>query len=210
MPRALTCLALVVGTLVATAGAAWARDLGTLGPTYAIAEPDLLRFITQRVQAAEASGELQQVRQSAQQRLRNQVENPPALDQITTATERRSFHHDPSIVVEHPVTDAEGRILVAPGTRLNPLDVVRLSQPLLFLDARDARQQAFAEKALAQHQGRIKTILTGGSYLELMRRWQRPVFHDQDGSITQRLGIRHVPALVVQEGSRLRIEESPP
>lgn len=195
--------------LLAT-GSACARELGTLGPTYAIAEPDLLAFIAERVRAAQASGELQRVQRQAQQRLRDQVENPPALQHLRTATERRITHFDPSIAVEQPITDADGRILVAPGTRLNPLDIVSLSQPLLFLDARDERQVAFAQAQWGLHQGRLKTILTGGSYLAMMRRWQRQVFHDQDGSITERLGIRSVPALVVQDGRRLRIEELPP
>jgi conjugal transfer pilus assembly protein TraW len=53
----------------------------------------------------------------------------------------------------------------------------------------------------------VKVILTGGSYLDLMRRWQRPVFYDQQGSLTTKLGIRQVPALVTQDGRRLRIDE---
>jgi conjugal transfer pilus assembly protein TraW len=52
-------------------------------------------------------------------------------------------------------------------------------------------------------------ILTGGSYLDLMRRWKRPVFFDQQGTLTDKLGIRHVPALVTQDGKRLKIEEIP-
>jgi conjugal transfer pilus assembly protein TraW len=54
---------------------------------------------------------------------------------------------------------------------------------------------------------KVKVILTGGSYLELMRRWNHPVFFDQQGQLTAKLGIRHVPALVSQEGRRLRIDE---
>ena len=53
----------------------------------------------------------------------------------------------------------------------------------------------------------VKVILTGGSYLDLMRRWQRPVFYDQQGNLTTKLGIRQVPALVTQDGRRLRIDE---
>jgi len=53
----------------------------------------------------------------------------------------------------------------------------------------------------------VKVILTGGSYLDLMRRWRRPVFYDQQGNLTTKLGIRHVPALVTQDGRRLQIDE---
>jgi conjugal transfer pilus assembly protein TraW len=56
---------------------------------------------------------------------------------------------------------------------------------------------------------KLKVILTGGSYLDLMRRWKRPVFFDQQGTLTEKLGIRHVPALVTQDGKRLKIEEIP-
>ena len=40
-----------------------------------------------------------------------------------------------------------------------------------------------------------------------MRRWKRPVYFDQHGQLVERLGIRHLPALVSQDGKRLRIDE---
>jgi conjugal transfer pilus assembly protein TraW len=40
-----------------------------------------------------------------------------------------------------------------------------------------------------------------------MRLWRRPVYYDQQGQLVEKLGIRHVPALVSQEGRRLRIDE---
>ena len=55
--------------------------------------------------------------------------------------------------------------------------------------------------------GGIKPILTGGSYLDLMKSWRIPVYYDQHGVLTRRLGIAQVPALVSQEGWRLRIDE---
>ena len=53
----------------------------------------------------------------------------------------------------------------------------------------------------------MKPILVGGSYLDLMKSWRTPVFYDQDGLLIKRLGIQHVPAIVSQEGLRLRIDE---
>ena len=82
-----------------------------------------------------------------------------------------------------------------------------LSRPLLFIDARDKAQLDQAQRLLADRQGQIKLILTGGSYLDLMRRWKLAVFYDQQGHLTTQLGIRHVPALVTQDGNRLRIDE---
>jgi len=57
--------------------------------------------------------------------------------------------------------------------------------------------------------GRIKPIVTGGSYMNLMRRWKLAVYYDQEGALAKKLGIHAVPALVFQEGKRLRIDELP-
>ena len=81
---------------------------------------------------------------------------------ITKATKARSFYYDPSIVVPYAITDADGRLIVAPGTRVNPLDTVSLSKQLLFIDARDPAQVGRAKRFLDERGGRLKVILTGG------------------------------------------------
>ena len=86
-------------------------------------------------------------------------------------------------------------------------EVVSLSRHLLFFDARDPRQVKHARELNGRYAGRIKPILTGGSYLDLMKAWRVPVYYDQSGTLTRRFGIRQVPALVSQEGLRLRIDE---
>ena len=42
---------------------------------------------------------------------------------------------------------------------------------------------------------------------DLMKAWRIPVYYDQAGTLTRRFGIRQVPALVSQDGLRLRIDE---
>jgi conjugal transfer pilus assembly protein TraW len=90
---------------------------------------------------------------------------------------------------------------------VNPLDIVSLSRHLFFFDARDAGQLARAREVLERYQGKVKLILTGGSHLELARKWKQPIYYDQQGALTGKLRIRQVPALVSQEGRRLRIDE---
>ena len=60
---------------------------------------------------------------------------------------------------------------------------------------------------MARTPARVKPLLTGGSYLDLMQSWGVPIYYDQQGRLTQRLGIAQVPALVSQEGQRLRVDE---
>jgi len=189
--------------------AARAQDLGVIGPVYPIAEPSLLEVMLARLRDAEASGVLARLQRDAQARAKNQIEQPTAIVKLTKTTQARSFYYDPSIVVPYAILDADGKLLVPPGTTVNPLDTVSLSQALLFIDARDAAQVKRASGILDERGGKLKVILTGGSYLDLMRRWKRPVFFDQQGTLTDKLGIRHVPALVTQDGKRLKIEEIP-
>ena len=43
-----------------------------------------------------------------------------------------------------------------------------------------------------------------------MKAWRTPVYYDQQGVLTRRLGIKQVPAIVSQEGRRIRIDELVP
>ena len=205
--RAARHAALILVLGITAASGAGAEDLGVIGPVYAIAEPSLLEVIRTRLHEMEASGALGRLQRESQAHIRHEIEQPAPVAGITRTTRVRSFEFDPSIEVPYPITDAEGRVIVAPGTRVNPLDVVSLSRPLLFIDARDATQVDEAQHLISERHGQLKLILIGGSYLELMRRWKRPVFFDQQGRLTTQLGIRHVPALVTQAGKRLHIDE---
>ena len=183
-----------------------AQDLGVIGPVYPIAEPNLLEVILGKLRVAGEDGTLARLQREALARIQQGVEDPAPVAGLSSTRQPRRFHHDPSIVVQEAIRDADGRVIVPPGTVVNPLDTVTLSQALLFIDARDREQVESARKLIDERQGKVKVILTGGSYLDLMRRWKRPVYFDQHGQLVERLGIRQVPALVTQDGRRLRID----
>lgn len=203
--KALPVLALVALTGIGTG--AHATDLGTLGPTYEIAEPHLLQMIEQRLREKERSGELARIEQDARTRGTEAVRNPAPVAGIQTTAKPRSFYFDPTYTLDRNIFGAQGELMFAAGTKANPLDVVSLSRHLLFFDARDDRQVRQARALMARYQGKVKPILTAGSYLDLMKSWRIPVYYDQQGLLTRRLGIAQVPALVSQEGKRLRIDE---
>ena len=186
---------------------AWAADYGKIGPTYLVHEPDMLAWIEQRVAAKVASGEALRHQQQQAEKIKHKLHNPEPLRSVTRARKPRTLYYDPTFVVEENITDDGGRILVAAGTTINPLDRVGLHRPLVFFDARDENQVAFAKRYLDGRAGLAKPILVGGSYFELMRQWQTPVYFDQQSALIRKLGIRHVPAIVVQDGKRLRIDE---
>ena len=190
-------------------GSACAEDLGVIGPVYSIVEKDLLAFIEGRLRAKEASGELAAIRREATERVQHSVEHPKPVTGVGKAAKTRTYYFDPSVVVPSAITDDAGRVLIAAGTMVNPLDTVSLSKRLLFFDTRDPRQVREARAVIDAHRGHVKPILTGGSYMDLMRQWKLRVYFDQQGVLVKQLGIRAVPALVSQEGKRLRIDELP-
>ena len=184
-----------------------ALDLGRVGPVWPVAEPDLLALLQSRLQEKQASGELARIQREFDARARRTLESPAPVAGLARTRTSRSFLFDPTVTAPDTVRDPEGKVLVAAGTRVNPLDYVSLSQPLIFFDARD-REQTRAALALRQrNRGRAHLILTGGSYIDFMKRYDLRVYYDQQGLLVHRLGIRQVPALVTQEGRMLRIDE---
>lgn len=200
-------LFLSVAFLLLAAMPAPAKELGSIGPTYPIAERNLLEEITSNLRRMEASGELKKRQELATAKAKDTVYNPKPLPGLSKTSQARTFYYDPTLVLNRNITDHNGVILFPAGTRKNPLDVVTLSKHLLFFDARDPKQIAKAQELTAIYQGKVKPILVGGSYMELMKTWGRPVYFDQYGTLVKQLGINRVPALVSQEGRRLRIDE---
>jgi conjugal transfer pilus assembly protein TraW len=196
--------------LAATPPAAAALDLGKIGPTYPIAEPSFLEFIEARLREKERSGEIQRLQDAAQARAIAAINTPPPVPGVKPTEKARTHYYDPSFTLEENLHDDQGHVLFPAGTRKNPLEVVSLSKHLLFFDARDAKQLERARALIDHYEGKVKPILVAGSYMDLMKRWQIRVYYDQQGSLTRRLGITQVPALVSQEGLRLRIDELAP
>jgi len=206
MKRCIVSAPLVLGLMLGSADAR-AMDLGVIGPTYEISERHLLQMIEQRLREKERSGELGRLEAEARKRGIATVKNPPPVTGLRPTDTMRTFYFDPSFTLDRNIFGPQGELLFAAGTRKNPLEVVSLSRHLLFFDARDPRQVGRARQLIALYQGRVKPILVGGSYLDLMQSWHVPVYYDQQGLLTRRLGITQVPALVSQEGLRLRIDE---
>jgi conjugal transfer pilus assembly protein TraW len=203
--RAMRLLFVAFAAILSTG--ARAVDLGTIGPTYGIAEPHLLEFIQKRLRDKERTGELQRLIDEARSRGVAAVRQPAPVEGVRNTEAARSWFVDPTLTLDRNIVDAQGRLLFPAGTRKNPLEVVSLSKRLLFFDARDGRQVARARELIARYDGKVKPILTGGSYLDLMKAWRVPVYYDQQGTLTRRFGIKQVPALVSQEGMRLRVDE---
>jgi conjugal transfer pilus assembly protein TraW len=185
--------------------AALARDYGQAGAVFPVVETDLLSVIRGRLETMQASGATEAMNRKLAARTRARVERPTPVAGIVAATTPRSWIYDPTITVGQDLRDARGVVLVAAGARVNPLDTVGLRQKLIFLNADDPAQLKWALRNSTALDAKL--ILVGGSPFTSMKSAQRRFFFDQGGSLTTKLGIRAVPAVVEQAGRQLRIRE---
>lgn len=184
-----------------------AKDYGQHGTLWPVIEPDLLEQIEARLGHLEASGETARLNERLKQRTIARVNRPEPVAGITHAASLRSWQLDPTISAEQDIADEKGRIIIARGTRVNPLDTVSLRAPLVFLDGDDPAQLAWASARFGKTNAKL--ILVRGAPLALMKARQRRFYFDQGGTLVKHFGIRAVPAVVEQQGRVLRITETP-
>lgn len=201
--KALACL----GAICLLAVPASARDYGQQGALFPIAEPDLLEQIQRKLMALQASGATARLNEDLKRRTIAKVNRPTPVSGLGVATAMRSWAFDPTISVEQDIRDDKGRLIMAAGTRVNPLDTVPLRQALVFFDGDDPAQFAWATQNFTAAQ--TKLILVNGAPLQLMRGKQRRFFFDQGGKLVRHFKINAVPAIVRQQGRLLLVTEQP-
>lgn len=211
MPASLmTFRNILIATMIILGTHVHAEDLGVIGPTYEIAERDLIDVIRNKFRRMERTGELAAMQEKYKRQVVGGIERPRPVSGIRSTEIARTFYIDPTWILDRNVVDEKGAILFPAGTRVNPLDYDRMTRTLLFFDGRDKRQIAFAKRLMAEAKAPVKPILVGGEPLKLMREWKREVFYDQGGALSRRFSITQSPAVVRQEGKRLRVDEIRP
>ena len=195
----------MVCALALTAGPAAAKDLGVYGTVWPVAEPDLLDEIETRLGNMKASGELSRMHSEAAERARERIEAPPRVAGIRPARFIRIRRFDPSVTIERDVFSADGKLIAARGTRINPLEKHPLTRDLLFIDATRPVEVAWA---LRREKPSV-IVLLAGRPLELMRTHGRTFFYDQGGRLARRFGLSATPSVISASGSVLRITEVP-
>lgn len=199
--------ATLLAALLQMSSAVMADDLGVVGPTYEIVERDVLELITSKLKKMEQSGELAKYQEDYKNKVIASIEHPRSLTGFKATETAETHYYDPSMVTQKDIVDATGKVLYRRGTKVNPLDYIGWNTYLLFVDGRDEKQLAFSKKIVATSDRPVKIVLVAGEPLALMRKWKSSVYFDQGGKLIKRFAIAQVPAIVRQEGKRLRIDE---
>jgi conjugal transfer pilus assembly protein TraW len=196
--------------LLLTSISVFADDLGEIGPVYQIQERDLLKVIQEKLEAAQKTGELARIEEDYKRQVIHGIERPRPIKGISPTETARTFYIDPTYVLPKNMVDEKGKLIYPAGTTVNPFDYDSLTKVLLFFDASDKKQVAFAKKFMAESKLLVKPILVAGEPLKLMREWKQQVYYDQGGALSRRFNISQVPAVVSQEGRQLRVDEIRP
>lgn len=187
----------------------YSRDFGKEANSFPVKEEGFITMIHRKLQTID----LEKENLKMQEKAREAVENPRAVDGVLPATRNREFFHDPSYVLDSDVVLPCGKVLYKEGTRVNPLDHMDLSRRLFFIDGRDERQIQWLEGVLKgldkeSSDGVVDVIiLVAGSVFKMQERLDRVVYFDQNGSLTRKFGIKASPALLLQEEKALKIRE---
>ena len=199
--------ATLLAALLPMSSAVMADDLGVVGPTHEIVERDVLELITSKLKQMEQSGELAKYQEDYKNKVIASIEHPRPLTGFKATETAETHYYDPSMVTQKDIVDVTGKVLYRRGTKVNPLDYIGWNTYLLFVDGRDEKQLAFSKKIVATSDRPVKIVLVAGEPLALMRKWKSSVYFDQGGKLIKRFAIAQVPAIVRQEGKRLRIDE---
>ena len=196
---------MVILALLLLATSVHAKDYGVQGHTYPIIEPDLLQQITGKLNDLDESGKLEEHNEILREQAIKASRRPKSVSGITKAIKTRTYTYDPSITVPYDLKDHKGQRFHKAGSRVNPLQHRNMTKDLIFIDGDDPVQVSWAMRSCTEFNAKI--ILIKGSPFDLMEEYDRPIYFDQEGRITSKLGIKHVPAVVSQKGLVLKIEE---
>jgi len=175
------------------------KNLGTVGITYPVVEPDV--NVQLRDRAIKKSAEEQRLLLK-----RRQNYQPANLHHLPRATGNRTFLVDMTYTLDHDLSDGKGTVLYPRGYTFNPLDYVPLSGGLIVIDGADPDQIKWFRATPYAQDHRLRLLITGGYAATLVKLLGRPVFYLTD-DIATRLHLKAVPTLVMQKEDKLQVRE---
>lgn len=166
-----------------------------LGQTYPIAEPDTLEEIKR--QAASKDWQSWMKREPANYGAFASVALPRAQQ-----AESRLF--DPTYTLPEDIKDQQGKVLFPKGITVNVYD--RIKVPGRYIVIGPEPENFVWLREVAKPVSGDKVLVAGGNVLTLRQTMGVPLYQLDDRFI-ERFGLRRVPAIVRQEGNKLRINE---
>jgi conjugal transfer pilus assembly protein TraW len=193
-----------------------AKDLGVHGQVWEIKEKDIVSYIKYQITEEKA----EKIQKDFIAKSKKHINRPKPVGGITKTLEHKVHYYNPEITLTKDVADQTGKVLYKKGTKVNPLDHQTFTRQLLFINGDDIKQVEFAVSKYHQIGEDLKIVLTNGSPIELMKKYNPQkgdissknnlqiirFYFDQEGYLSKTFGIEAVPSLVKKEGKLMRVE----
>ncbi|MCD8499713.1 MAG: type-F conjugative transfer system protein TraW [Gammaproteobacteria bacterium] len=160
----------------------YSKNCGVVGEVYPIAEEDFVVFIKKQLNAIKGTPKYNQLQQKLKDGVYEKVDRPTPVSNLSVTQTPKTFTVDPSIVLSEPIVNTKGQVIAPAGTTVNPLSKITLHSVLLFYNADDPAQVAWATEKLKQF-NHAKLILVGGSVHSQIENFKQPVYFDQEGRL---------------------------
>ena len=184
--------------IVAVAPAS-AVDLGVQGSVWPIIEIDIRELLMGSVARAnwkEAQDKLETSAKGYFDRLPRHAMGTVARTETRWIDPSFELPQDIAGPVKNAKGDYEWRVLFAKGTRVNPLELQRPYNAMLFFDGASKAQVAFVKEAVARFPGRLVPVeATGVNPTEMAAQWSTPVFSASDSMIAK-FNLNKTPSLL--------------
>lgn len=180
-----------------------ANDLGVYGAIYSISEPDMLTGIYTRLNVMQKDGELDRKNQEFKKRAIAHILRPtPVAGVSNLGSAKTTWHYfNPTIKVNHDITDTLGRIVAHKGQLVNPLKMMRLNEILYVINGDDSKQIVWIKKQIKISDSinqKIKIILVNGNIKTTAKAINNRVYFDQYGKLCKTFKIKHTPTVVYE------------
>lgn len=183
-------------------------NLGTIGPTIAVDEEDMLAMIKRRAEQFDWQGSAK----GAQDRFwKRQLSHDLPRVQF-----ERTRLLDPTFVVSQTITAPDGTVIAMQGQRVNPLEAIPFTRIIAVFDAGDVDQLAWMRQVIAQHGANVIAMVAKPSALPRLS--DLGELSDELGAalyplsteMMERFHIEAVPTLVRARGLAFELREEDP
>lgn len=191
-------------TIMLLTSVAFAKDLGTIGHTYRIAEPDLMSDIEKRA----ASVDWKSVISKAKKDTKEKVGIVKSV--LPRAEANKTYYLDMTYVLDHDINTYNSKgdvtgVLYPKGFIYNVLDYIQVQETYVFLNGNRSAEVDWFKRTYSGIP-LVYPIISEGNTLKVAEKLGRPVYALRD-NMKKLFRLEATVSVVYPERRRMRVDE---
>lgn len=175
-----------------------ARELGTVGRVYPVAERSAVDEMKERAARVNWKKHLEKIKPENYR--------PERRVYLPRATKQTARLVDMTYTLDMDIPDGKGGILYPRGYTFNPLDYVSYPRTLVLINAEDKAQVKWFSSSPYAHRYDVVLLITDGAFVDVTKKMRRPVYY-ADAHIADKFNIKALPSVVKQSGRVMEVTE---